>query len=263
MAGEAGIRSGVKVAVAGLEITVLVGGTGPTLLVLHRDTGRGGWTRFHQLLAERFTVYAPALPGFDDSTRPAWMRTVAELATTLGLAVDALGVAPCAVVGLGFGGWVAAEAAVQCPHRFNTLVLHAPVGLQPAQGEIVDQFLYSAPDYVRMGFADAARFTGLFGDAREEPLLRAWDWNREMTTRIAWKPYMFNRSLPALLPALRIPTLVVRSTEDRIVPGSVAERYAELIPDARIVDLPGAGHQADLEAPDALAAAVGDFLAGS
>lgn len=122
---------------------MLKGGGGPPLVVLHRDTGRAGWTTFHERLASRFTVHAPALPGFDDSARPQWMRTTAELATTVGLAVDGLGVAPCPWVGLGFGGWVAAEAAVQCPHRVSSLVLHSPVGLQPSSGEILDQFLWT------------------------------------------------------------------------------------------------------------------------
>jgi pimeloyl-ACP methyl ester carboxylesterase len=260
MATDTRTGSGLKIEVAGLEVDVLKGGSGPALLVLHRDTGRGGWTDFHERLAAGFTVYAPSLPGFDDSTRPAWMRTVAELATVTGLVVDGFGIAGSPAVGLGFGGWVVAEAAVQSPSRFSALVLQSPAGLQPESGEIVDQFLYSAPDYARMGFADGGRFTELYGEDPEEPVLRLWDWNREMATRIAWKPYMFSRALPGLLPGLALPTLVVHSGGDRIVPRSVSERYAQLIPGARLADLPGAGHQADLEAPDELARLVQDFV---
>jgi pimeloyl-ACP methyl ester carboxylesterase len=252
--------TGIKVAVAGLEVDVLKGGEGPALLVLHRDTGRAGWTEFHAMLAKQFTVYAPSMPGYDDSTRPEWTRTVAELATLTGLLVDQLACAPCPIVGLGFGGWVGAEAAVQNPQRFNGLVLHSPVGLQPPAGEVIDQFLYSAKDYVRMGFTDGARFEALFGKADDEPLLRRWDLNREMTTRIAWKPYMFSRSLPGLLPALQLPALVVHSAEDRIVPRSVSERYAQLVSGASLIDLAGAGHQCDLESPSELAKQVKRFL---
>ncbi len=134
------------------------------------------------------------------------------------------------------------------------------MGLQPPKGEIVDQFLYSAKDYVRMGFNEGARFDALFGAADEEPLLRRWDLNREMTTRIAWKPYMFSRALPGLLPALRLPALVIHSTEDRIVPRSVSERYADLLAGAKLADLAGSGHQADLEASAELAGHVTTFL---
>jgi pimeloyl-ACP methyl ester carboxylesterase len=260
-ADAAATQAGRRVEAAGIELSVLTGGTGPALLVVHRDTGRAGWTEFHQRLARRFSVYAPALPGFDDSARPDWMRTPAEAATVVGFALDEMGITPAAAVGLGFGGWVVAEAAVQSPARFSKLVLHSPVGLQPTSGEILDQFLWTATDYVKMGFSDEARFQELYGDASDEALQRAWDLNREMTTRIAWKPYMFSRALPGLLPALRVPTRIIWSAEDRIVPRSVAERYAELIPGAELMDLPSAGHQADLEAAEALAAKVEEFLA--
>jgi pimeloyl-ACP methyl ester carboxylesterase len=253
-------QTGRRVDVLGIELSVLTGGSGPAVLVVHRDTGRGGWTAFHERLASRCSVYAPALPGFDDSTRPHWLRTPAETATILGFALDKLGVTPVAAVGLGFGGWVVAEAAVQSPSRFSKIVLHSPMGVQPERGEIIDQFLWTGVEYVQMGFADPARFEALFGDASDETLQRAWDWNRDMTTRIAWKPYMFSQALPRLLPALHLPTLIVHSAEDRIVPRSCSERYATLIRGAELVDLPGVGHQADLEAPDALAARVEEFL---
>ena len=259
-ADKAATQAGQRVEVAGIGLSVLTGGSGPAVVVVHRDTGRAGWTGFHERLADRFSVYAPALPGFDDSTRPDWMRTPAEAATVLGFALDQLGVTPVAAVGLGFGGWVVAEAAVQSPSRFSKLVLHSPVGLQPESGEIVDQFLWTATDYVRMGFASESRFEELYGDGSDDSLQRAWDGNREMTTRIAWKPYMFSRALPALLPALEIPTLVIWSAQDGIVPRSVAERYEKLIPGAQLAVLPDAGHQADLEAAEALAALVQEFL---
>ena len=248
----------LSVEVVGLPMSVLKGGQGPALLVLHRDTGRGGWTPLHESLALSFTVHAPALSGFDDSARPEWMRTVSELATVTGLAIDALQLGSVPILGLGFGGWVA--VAVQSPSRVSSLVLHAPVGLQPDRGEILDQFLYSTVDYIKLGFANPEHVNQLYGEAPAEETLRSWDWNREMTTRLAWKPYMFSRALPNLLGAVSVPTLVIRSGADRIVPPRVADRYAELIPAARLVELPGAGHQADLEHPAELSALVKDFL---
>src|SRR5260370_30247681 len=95
-ADSAATETARKVEVLGIELSVLTGGSGPAVLVVHRDTGRGGWTAFHERLASRYSVYAPALPGFDDSTRPEWLRTAAETATILGFALDKLGVTPVA-----------------------------------------------------------------------------------------------------------------------------------------------------------------------
>ena len=61
------------------------------------------------------------------------------------------------VVGLGFGGWIAAEMATMAPRAFRRLVLVGAMGLKPERGEIADQALVSYIDYVRLGFADQAR----------------------------------------------------------------------------------------------------------
>jgi pimeloyl-ACP methyl ester carboxylesterase len=242
------------------RLDVLVAGGGPPLTVLHDDIGRGGWSEFHARLARRFRVYAPALPGWDASARPDWLRTVADLAGLVGSAMDRLEAAPGAVSGLGFGGWVAAELAARSPGRVSALHLHAPVGIRPAEGEVVDQFLLEAARYVELGFRDKAAFEQAFPGG-DEPWFDAWDHNREMTTRIAWKPYMHHPGLRHLLREIRLPALVTWGADDRIVPRAAAAAHAEAIPGARFLDFPRGGHRLDLEDPEALAAAVLDHLA--
>jgi pimeloyl-ACP methyl ester carboxylesterase len=149
---------------------------------------------------------------------------------------------------------VAAELAVRDPHRVGQLLLHAPMGIKPPAGEIIDQFLVSAATYVEMGFTSAEAFAaGVPGGA--EAHLETWEDNREMTTRLAWKPYMYNPALPHLLRGLGIPAAVTWCRGDRIVPQSCAGAYCEAIPDAAYLELDAGGHAADLEIPDALAAA--------
>ena len=87
-----------------------------------------------------------------------------------------------------------------------------------------------------------------------------WEINREMTTRVAWKPYLFDQALPHLLPSVDIPTLAVWGSEDRQVPIDCAKRYAEAIPNAKLEILQGAGHYAELEKPEELAKLASDFL---
>jgi pimeloyl-ACP methyl ester carboxylesterase len=47
-----------------------------------------------------------------------------------------------------------------------------------------------------------------------------------------------------LLSAVRVPTLILRGSEDTIVPAEVAHYMASRIPTARVIEIPGAGHLA-------------------
>ena len=164
------------------------------------------------------------------------------------------------LVGLGFGGWIAAEMATMAPRAFRRLVLVGAMGIKPERGEIADQALVSYIDYVRRGFADQAAFDRIFGADPPTPTLSQWDLNREMTFRIAWKPYMYNPTLPHLLGGVATPALVVWGRDDRIVPLECGERYAKSLPRARLQIVDGAGHFVEMEKPDVLAALITQFV---
>jgi pimeloyl-ACP methyl ester carboxylesterase len=154
---------------------------------------------------------------------------------------------------MGYGGWIGVELATLSPARLSRLVLVGAAGLLPAQGRIHDQFLVSHLDYARAYFADPARYAAVFGAEPDLDVLERHEISREMTTRVAWKPYMHNRRLVHLLPELRIPTLLVWGERDRVVPPECGEQYRKLLPDARLEVVPGCGHAVDLERPQALA----------
>lgn len=251
------------VEVASAKVHLLKGGQGQALLILHDDVGNPGWLHFHEELARRFTVYLPAHPGYGGSERLEWMRSVRDLAIVHTWLLKHLRLESLSVVGLGFGGWVAAEMATMHPRQFERLVLVGSVGLQPSRGEIVDQFLLSGEEYARLGFHDRAKFEELYGGQPSVDQKETWEINREMTARIAWKPYMFNQALPFLLPGVDTPTLIVWGGEDKIVPLDCGRRYLEVLSSARLEVLPGCGHRVDVEKPKELAALVVDFVAGA
>jgi pimeloyl-ACP methyl ester carboxylesterase len=242
------------------KVELLKGGSGDPLVVFHQDIGNPGWMPFHDELAKRFTVYAPSHPGFGKSDRPDWARNARDMAGLHQWLIKELGLVRPAVIGLGFGGWIAAEIAALAPRQFSGMVLVGAVGVQPREGEIMDQFLVSTIDYVRAGFADQSNFDKIYGVDPDVDQLEVWEINREMTTRVAWKPYLFDQALPHLLPSVDIPTLAVWGSEDRQVPIDCAKRYAEAIPNAKLEILQGAGHYAELEKPEELAKLASDFL---
>jgi len=249
--------------VAGVNLQLSRAGSGPPMLVLQHDVGTPPGLPFYDTLVGNATVLRPAHPGYDGSERPAWLRNVRDIAAVyqalLAQHAATRGRSDVTLVGLGFGGWVAAEMATQAPAAFRRLVLVGPMGIKPERGEIADQALVSYIDYARLGFADQKVFERVYGAEPATPTLEQWDLNREMTFRVAWKPYMYNASLPHLLGGVSTPTLIVWGRGDRVVPLECGERYAKALPQARLAVVENAGHFVEMEQPDELARLIGDF----
>jgi hypothetical protein len=98
---------------AGIALHVARAGSGAPLVVLHHEVGSPERLPFYDALAEHFTVLLPSHPGYDRSERPGWMRSVRDVAVVYQwlLAQDALTREPgrVSLLGLGFGGWIAAR----------------------------------------------------------------------------------------------------------------------------------------------------------
>ena len=249
------------VEIAGGNVQVLQAGSGRPLVVLHHDVGNPGWLPFYDTLAERFAVYVPSHPGFGKSDRPEWMRSVRDMAILYQWLFQQLGLPSIAIIGLGFGGWVAAEMATMCHHAFSHLVLVNSMGIQPREGEILDQFLINTIDYLRSGFENQDTYVAQYTAEPTLDQLEQWEINREMTSRIAYKPYMYNQTLPLLIRGVRTPSLIVWGMQNRIVPRVCGEQYREAIAGARLATIAGAGHFLEVEKPAELAQMVVDFVA--
>ena len=242
------------------SVRVRKAGTGAPLVILNHEIGTPETLPFHDELAKQFTVYRPTHPGYDGSDRPDWMRNVRDLAVLYQWLIADQGLDGVSLVGLGFGGWVAAEMATMSPRAFRRLVLIGAMGIKPRDGDILDQALVSYFDYVKAGFADPKTLDTVYGTEIPTDMLEIWDLNREMTFRIAWKPFLYNPSLPQLLGGVRTPTLVLWGGQDRIVPLECGERYAKEIPGARLAKIDGAGHFMEMEKPMELARAIAQFV---
>ena len=242
------------------KVHLMKGGTGKPMVLLQDDLGSPGWLPFYEELAHSFTVYVPSHPGFGKSERPDWMRSARDLALCHLWLMKTLDLESVSVVGIGFGGWVAAEMATMCHHLFDRIVLVGAVGVQPTGGEILDQFLLSGEEYARLCFHDSAKFEALYGAETTADQREVWELNREMGIRLAWKPYMFNQGLPHLLGGVDTLTLVVSAGDDKVVPASCGLRYADPLPNARLEVLDASGHCADVEKPVELAGLITGFI---
>jgi pimeloyl-ACP methyl ester carboxylesterase len=252
------------VTLAGIDIDVWEGGGGPPLLFLHGAGGFRPGPIYLDLLGRHRRVIAPSHPGFGLSGLGDWMDRPDDIAHLYLELLDRLNIGEFDIMGTSFGGWIAAELATMQPTRLRRMVLVAPVGVktgsrdeldipdifaQPA--DAVQRMLYVEPDKFR---ADPAAMT----DEELRIMLR----NRESLALFAWEPYFHNPKLRHRLHRVTCPTLFLRGAHDGLISAEYTARYAALLPNARIVTLPGAAHVPQMEQPEAFAAATLSFLQG-
>ena len=241
------------VQVAGANIQLLSGGTGPPLVYLHSTEGNLGWQRWMETVSRHRTIYAPTHPGFGSSDRPEWLESVADLARFYLWMIQEMGLAKVCLVGHFLGGWIAAEMAVMSPGSLESLVLVDAAGVRPRDSEIADVFLLGEDEAARLAFHDPAGVADYSELVEREAASHAQEHrirNREMTTRLCWKPYMYDRSLIWLLPRVDVPTLIIWGAEDRIVPVDSGRRIYEAIAGSRMELVPECGHMPQLEKTD-------------
>ena len=264
----------------GLSWHVQQWGAGPVVLLLH-GTGAAthSWRGLAPLLAARFRVIAPDLPGHGFTRgRPAGGLAMPAMARAVAALCTALDVAPALLIGHSAG------AATACRLVLDGLVQPAGImalnpALLPFPGIAAKLFpslarllfvnpfaphLFAAwarqPGEVkrflgrstgsRIDAAGLAAYAALFGTAGHcaGAITMMADWDLEQ--------------LAADLPRLSVPLLLLHGAADPMVPPSVSHEVAGRVAGARDVLLPGLGHLAHEEAPTAVAAEIAAFAEG-
>ena len=243
-----------------------------TLLFLHDADVLPGPVGALTLLADDLDVVVPRHPGFGtpmDDTAQEW-DSVADLAQHyLSGPVTDLTNSPLHLAGAGFGGWIALEMAVRAPHLFASLTLVSPYGVKlsgPTEPDFADILLLDPTEIVELGWADPTAChdlrmpgfpTGLTDTEYEQTFA-----DRAALSRYAWKPFLHDPRLRRWLHLATMPTLVIAGIHDRLVPPRHSAALADLLPSARFVELPHAGHYPYLERPDEFHRLLRSFLIG-
>ena len=253
-----------RVDVGGDALVVRRAGSGRPLLVLHEELGCPGPVAWQETLGEQRTLLIPLHPGFGRSPASDWIANVRDLACFYARSLREQGLVPIDVIGFSFGGWIAAEMAANDPALFSRMVLVGATGVRPPDGEILDMFASTAENYLRASVlnpADTDEFTSLYGAEVTPEQFEAWEDARAQVARLAWKPYLFNPSLPQLLEgANALPTLILWGDKDGVVPRSAGEVYRRAIPDAKLVVFPDCGHRPEIEKREDFLAELRAFL---
>ncbi len=243
------------VAINGVRVEMIERGSGRPLLFLHPAIGLDRDAPVLEALALRARVIAPSHPGFGRSELPKGMSTVDDLAYFYLDLLDALDLRDVIVAGVGLGGWIAAEIAVKSTARLSHLVLANAVGIKVGDREtrdIVDIFALLDDEFAALAYCDPALGKRDYKALPPvEALIAAR--NREATARFGWSPYMHDPKLKGRLHRIRIPTLVLWGTHDRILSEPYGRAYAAAIPGARFEPIERAGHLPHIEQPDSFA----------
>ena len=237
----------------GIDLEVLRRGAGRPLVLLHGFRTIDPRWSFVDLLAGHAEIIAPSHPGFGHSPRPDDFDSVYDLIHLYLEVLDTLPYDAVTLVGFSFGGWLAAEIAVTCPHRLGRLVLVDALGIKVSDREtpdILDIFNASPTEVQRRSWHDPVEVAPDF-DAMTDDELSVHHRNWESLCLYGWRPYMHNPKLRGWLRRISVPTLVVWGESDGVVSPAYGRAYAAAIPDARFESVPGAGHHPHVEQPGA------------
>src|SRR5512132_2399584 len=189
--------------------------------------------------------------------------------------MDAAGSEQAALFGISEGGPMSVLFAATHPERVSALVLHGAMGRTT-----------EAPDYPWAAPAEALRESAAefiapnWGQDAEgmlelfSPSFAGTPESAEFTARMerssaspAMVQQLFEMFLDidvrAVLPTIRVPTLVIHRRGDRVVNRRAGEELASQIPGARYVELPGIDHVPWAGDSDAVLGEVEEFLTGA
>ncbi|MFL4999855.1 MAG: alpha/beta fold hydrolase [Xanthobacteraceae bacterium] len=256
--------SAAAITVNGIKVEAIEKGRGRPLLFLHPGIGLDRNAPVIDKFAEHARVIAPSHPGFGNSDQPKSFTTVDDLAYFYLDLLDELDLKNTIVVGVSFGAWIAAEIAIKSAARLSHLVLANAVGIKVGARDtrdIVDIFAITEPELNKLAYFDPNLAERDY-KAMDEADVRIVARNREASARYGWSPYMHDPKLKSRLHRIRIPTLFLWGTADRILTEDYGRAYCAAITGAHFETIERAGHYPHLEQPDAFARAVLAFTQG-
>lgn len=259
-----------NVQVNGIKLNVVERGSGTPLLLAHGfPLDHSMWSGQLDRLADQCRVIAPDLRGFGASDVVPGVATMQQMADDLAGVLDALAIRePVVFCGLSMGGYVAWQFALRHRARLAKLVLCDTRAIadtpEAAAGRLktAERVLKEGP-----GVVAEAMLPKLFAPNTVKDQPQIIEATRQVMLRtnaagIAAALHGLARrpDVTEQLPQIDVPTLVICGEHDAIAPPTEMKQFAAQMPKARFAKIPGAGHMAPLEAPQAVNAAIKEFL---
>jgi 3-oxoadipate enol-lactonase len=209
-------------------------------------------------------VVAPNLPGFGGSEPAGDVLTMGLAAERALEAIGERGIDRAVVCGLSMGGYVAFEVWRRARDRVLGLVL-ANTRAVADSSEAAAGRRAVAERLRSEGNVLIAEPPALLSDhAPEELRTRVHGWIAEQPPEAISEALLGMAERPDSTPDLAtidVPTLVLTSTEDRMIAPQISAEMAGLIPGGRLETIEGVGHLSNLEGSEAFDAALVDHVA--
>jgi pimeloyl-ACP methyl ester carboxylesterase len=237
------------------------GGHGQPLVFLHGAGGLDLDQGFLAVLAEKFHVYAPLVPGYGDSEECPELRDMLDFTLHTWDVLAALDVKNPLLVGFSMGGMIASEMAAVAPESVTRLVLIAPAGLWLDEHPIPDIFSllpYELPPYLFHDAAAGAKIMSAGGDMTDPKFLQGFLVQAARQLGAAGK-IMFpipDRGLASRLYRIKAKTLLIWGQSDKLIPPVYAQAFQHGIAGAELVLIPEAGHAVPFEKPQEVIRAI-------
>jgi 3-oxoadipate enol-lactonase len=256
----------VIVKVRGAQLDVEQLGSGPDLILLHSLlTDRSGFDRVKGELGSFRRVHLVNLPGYGGSSPDG--SSIEEYADLISGLFGALKLSGrTAVLGNGFGGFIALALAIRHGTRFDRLIIADSLATFPPEAKEPFTILNARVREHGMSAVLDAAVRRMFPEAfiLNQPRIVA---ERKAALAKA-DPQCFARACLALaavdlrpgIGAIRNPTLVMAGSLDQTTPPALARELAAAIPGARFQEIPGSGHCPQIENPAEFVSAVRAFL---
>ena len=199
-------------------------------------------------------------PGYGDSDPAPEGTTRDDYAAAILSALETLDVARAHICGLSLGGVVAIALHQLSPEACATLILADTFAVHPEGRAIFDRSLAGSSDLPAMA---EARVDFLIAQPADpgvrsnvvETMSRIDPASYRIGAEAVWLADQRERAS-----AIAVPTLVIVGDQDFITPIDLSNELLDLVPDARMQVIPGAGHLTNLERPEAFNGMVGEFI---
>lgn len=254
--------------IAGVPVEILIKGHGQNLLFLHAGHGFQADDPLVTALSNHYRIIAASHPGFGASVRPDKVTSMEDLVFFYLDLIEDLDLTNLIVVGVSFGGWIAAELATHGTGRIAKLVLIDAVGVKFSGREtrdITDIFATTLEEIPELFFHDNEKALALLGnfDFKNMTLESTTRFarNREALLLFGWSPTLYNPKLLGRLHRVHVPVLVLWGEDDKVVAVEYGRQYAAAFADSKFRVVKDAGHYGYLEQPVAYATEVVEFVA--